>query len=70
MPATAERMKRMRQRRSSADLREVRIVLPDARAPTVRRRVAEQVAGLDGAHERDALLWIEAVGAFDAPAEP
>jgi len=50
-------------------LRELRLVVPDARSEAVRNRVAAQVAKLNPDGERDALLWIEAVSEFDA-AEP
>jgi hypothetical protein len=66
MAAPAERMKAMRQRRRRQGLRELRLVVPDARSPTVRRRIAAQVAKLNPQSERDALLWIEAVSEFDA----
>jgi hypothetical protein len=66
MAAPAERMKRMRARRRRQGLRELRLVVPDARSAAVRRRIAAQVARLDPASERDALLWIEAVSEFDA----
>jgi len=46
-----------------------RLVVPDARSEAVRNRIAAQVAKLDPASERDALLWIEAVSEFDADAE-
>jgi hypothetical protein len=65
MALPAERMKAMRERRSLRGLREVRLVVPDARSKAVRRRVAKQVAGLDRSHELDALGWIEAVSVFD-----
>jgi len=65
MAAPAERMKTMRDRRRARGLRELRLVLPDARSPAVRRRVALQVAGLQGGGEDDALSWIEAVSEFD-----
>jgi hypothetical protein len=65
MALPAERMKAMRERRSLRGLREVRMVVPDARSKAVRRRVAKQVAGLDRSHELDALDWIEAVSVFD-----
>jgi hypothetical protein len=51
----------LRQRRLAQGLREVRLILPDARSFAVRGRVAEQVATLDSDHERDAMKWIEAV---------
>jgi hypothetical protein len=66
MAEAAERMKLMRQRRRRQGLRELRLILPDARSPAVCGRIAAQVARLDPKTERDALLWIEAVSEFDA----
>ena len=66
MTQAAERMKMMRDRRRMRGLRELRLIVPDARSPEVRARIAEQVARLDPADEQDALDWIEAVGEFDA----
>jgi hypothetical protein len=68
MTAAAERMKMMRQRRRTRGLRELRLVVADARSRLVRRRVAKQVANLDGDRERDTLEWIESVSEFDADA--
>ncbi len=65
MSSVAERMKTMRERRRERGLRELRLVVPDARSRTVRRRVAKQVAGLDPASELKAVAWIEAVSEFD-----
>ena len=65
MAAPAERMKAMRARRRTVGLREIRLVVPDARSETIRRRIAEQVARLNAADERGALDWIEAVSEFD-----
>ena len=65
MAAPAERMKAMRERRQARGMREVRLVVTDARSAEVRRRVAEQVARLDRADEEEALSWIEAVSEFD-----
>jgi hypothetical protein len=56
----------MRQRKRDRGLREVRLVVADARSRAVRRRVARQVARLD--RERDALQWIESVSELDADA--
>ncbi len=61
MALPAERMKAMRERRGVRGLRELRLIVPDARSRAVRRRVAKQVAGLDRLRELDALGWIEAV---------
>ena len=68
MAAPAERMKMMRQRRRARGLRELRLVVADARSRAVRRRAAKQVAGLDADRERDALQWIESVSEFDSDA--
>jgi hypothetical protein len=62
----AERMKAMRERRRARGLRELRLIVPDARSKAVRSRVAREVAALDRSRERDALKWIEAVAEFDA----
>jgi hypothetical protein len=67
MPAPAERMKQMRERRRKRGLRELRIVVPDSRLVSVRRRVAAQVARLIPGDEDEALSWIEAVSEFDSP---
>jgi hypothetical protein len=65
MAEPAERMKAMRERRRTRGLRELRLVVPDARSTAVRRRIAEQVARLDREDEEEALRWIEAVSEFD-----
>ena len=65
MVQAAERMKAMRERRRSRGLKELRLIVPDARSKTVRRRVARQVAALDRSRELAALKWIEAVAEFD-----
>lgn len=66
MASTAERMKAMRGRRRARNLRELRLVVPDARSRQVRQRIAKQVAALDRARELDAMRWIEVVSEFDA----
>jgi len=65
MVPAAERMKAMRERRRARGLKELRLIVPDARPKTVRRRVARQVAALDRSRELEALKWIEAVAEFD-----
>jgi len=65
MVPAAERMKAMRERRRARGLKELRLIVPDARFKTVRRRVARQVAALDRSRELEALKWIEAVAEFD-----
>lgn len=65
MADPAERMKAMRERRRKAHLRELRLVVPDARTRAVKRRLAEQVARLKPAQEADALDWIESISEFD-----
>ena len=57
-------------KKRSRGLRELRLVVPDTRSPSVRRRVAAQVAHLSKAGENDALNWIESVSEFDAPDAP
>jgi hypothetical protein len=59
-------MKMMRQRRRAQGVRELRLMVADARSRTVRRRVAKQVAALDPDREREALQWVETVSEFDA----
>ncbi len=65
MAQAAERMKTMRERRRARGLRELRLVVPDARSKAVRRRVAKQVAKLDRSRELEAIRWIESVSEFD-----
>lgn len=45
---------------------ELRLVLPDPRLRSVRKRLAAQVAALNRADENEAMAWIEAVSEFDA----
>ena len=66
MAKTAERMKAMRERRRARGLRELRLVVPDARSKTVQKRIAKQVAGLDRKRESQAMRWTESVSEFDA----
>jgi hypothetical protein len=54
MKAMRER-RRSRSRSRSRGLRELRLVVPDARSKAVRRRVAKQVAALDRSHEEEAM---------------
>ena len=67
MLAPAERMRLLRERRRKRGLRELRLVVPNSRLLSVRRRVAAQVARLITSKEDEALSWIEAVSEFDAP---
>ena len=69
MAEPAQRMKAMRDRRRAQGLRELRLVVPDARLPAVRKRIAAQVACLDSDDEKAAMAWIEAVSEFDNDAE-
>ncbi len=66
MAQTAERMKAMRERRRARGLRELRLVVPDARSKAVRKRVAKAVAGLDRSLELAAMRWTESVSEFDS----
>jgi Protein of unknown function (DUF3018) len=68
MAAAAERMRAMRERRRRRGLRELRLVVPDPRLRSVRRRIAAQVEDIDRHAETEALTWIEAVSEFDSPA--
>jgi len=67
MADAADRMKLMRERRRTRGLRELRLVVPDARSKAVRGRVARQVARLDPSRELEAMRWTESVAEFDAP---
>jgi hypothetical protein len=67
MAAPAERMKTMRERRRAQKLRELRLVVPDARLSSVRRRVAAHVARLRPRSENESLEWIENISEFDEP---
>lgn len=64
--APAERMRTMRERRGQRGLRELRLVVPDSRLQSVRRRVAAQVSRLVQSREDESLDWIEAISEFDA----
>ena len=66
MALAADRMRAMRERRREQGLRELRLIVPDARSKSVRRRIAKEVASLDRDRELDAMRWIEAVSEFDA----
>jgi Protein of unknown function (DUF3018) len=66
MAEPAERMRMMRARRRRQGLRELRLLVPDTRAPAVRDRIAAQAAKLNFDNEHDTILWIEAVSDFNA----
>jgi hypothetical protein len=66
MASARERMRAMRERRRERGLRELRLVVPDARSRVVRRRVAKAVSGLDRTTELEAMRWVEAVSEFDS----
>jgi len=66
MALAAERMKAMRERRRARGLRELRLIVPDARSKAVPRRVAKEGASLDRGRELEVLGLIEAVSEFDA----
>jgi hypothetical protein len=65
MTEASERMRATRERRRAQGMRELRLIVPDARSPTVRRRIARQVSKLDIDAELQAMRWIEAVSEFD-----
>ena len=66
MAEPSERMKAMRERRRVQGMHELRLIVPDARSPLIRRRIARQVAKLDPGAEAAAMRWIEGVSEFDA----
>jgi hypothetical protein len=66
MPAPAERMKMMRERRLGQGLREVRLTVPNPRLESIRKRIASQVVRLGRSHEDEALSWMEAGSEFDS----
>ena len=66
MALPSERMKAMRERRRARGLRELRLIVPDARSKAVRRRIAREVARLDRSRELEAMSWIESVSEFDS----
>ena len=66
MTAPAERMRIMRERRRRRGLRELRLVVPNPRLQSVRKRVAAHLAELDRGSEDEALSFIEAMSEFDA----
>jgi hypothetical protein len=70
MASPAQRMKNMRERRQATGLRELRLVLPDARSASVRRRVANAVVRLSQRSEAEALDWIENISEFDERLDP
>jgi antidote-toxin recognition MazE-like antitoxin len=65
MASPAQRMKTMRLRRRERGLRELRLIVPDARSRAVRRQTARQVARLHPESEAEALAWVESVSEFD-----
>ena len=67
MAELAERMRKLRARRRTRGLREVRLIVPDPRSSIGRRRIARQIAALSKESERQVLEWIEAVSEFDNP---
>lgn len=58
-------MKMMRERRRRQGLRELRLVVPNPRLQSVRKRVAAQILRLDRRSEAEALGWIEQISEFD-----
>lgn len=70
MSTAAQRMRRLRNGSRESGLRTIRLTVPDARLPEVRRRIAEQSSRLDPKVEEDAMRWIEAVQVeYDTPDE-
>ena len=65
MVKTAERMKAMRERRRAGGLREIRLIVSDARTAATRARIAHQVQSLSALDEQEAMTWIDSVSEFD-----
>jgi hypothetical protein len=65
-PARQDKFRRYRARKKAQGLREVRLWVPDVRAPGFQDRMDKQIAAINesGTH-RDALDWIEEVIADD-----
>jgi len=59
-------MRKLRERRRAQDLRELRLLVPDARSETSGGGSPSRLRRLVRESERDALKWIEAVAEFDA----
>jgi hypothetical protein len=51
--------------RTGLPMREVRLLVPDARHPDVIERTKAAVAALDPEDEREAMRWIDAVSIFN-----
>jgi hypothetical protein len=68
--APALRMKMLRDRPRVRGLREIRIVIPDARSRAVRQHIANQVARLLPDREAETMRWIEAASEFDVLGKP
>lgn len=56
----ARKMREYRERLRRSGLRPIQIWAPDPRAPGFAARLRMEVSGLDRAHERNALVFIEA----------
>jgi hypothetical protein len=56
MAQASERMRAVRERRRAQGMRELRLIVPDARSTVVRRRIGRQAAKLDLGSEREAML--------------
>ena len=65
MPSPAERKRATPRRRRKRAAGGLHLAIPDSRSPSVRKRIAAQVARLDRVQEDEALRWIEAVSEFD-----
>ncbi|HVA62877.1 MAG TPA: hypothetical protein VNF74_04060 [Terriglobales bacterium] len=61
MVTTAQRIKKIRARRRVERMHELRLLLPDVRLASVRRRLAKQASHLNQVAEADTQRWIEAV---------
>jgi hypothetical protein len=66
MARTAQQMKSKRGRHRARGLRELRLLVPDARSKAVQRGISKQVARLDRSRELEALRWTESASEFDS----
>lgn len=63
--ATASKPTIMRDERTGMPLREIRLLVPDARDPEVQARLKAAIEKLDPDDERESMRWIENVSLFD-----
>nr|CAD6407916.1 hypothetical protein REQ54_00330 [Rhizobium sp. Q54] len=62
---TASRREALRDERTGVLLREIRLLVPDARDPAVQARLKGAISTLDPEDEQESMRWIESVSLFD-----